>query len=70
MHCRWPLKLWIFCAFAAVIVIIVAVMHIRRAITKGVFVMKLTEITVCLFLLMAPCLTSPYFHLHHWYVYL
>jgi hypothetical protein len=41
--------------------------HVLQAVRTGVWLMKVIEITVTFFLLMGPLLTSPYFHLHHWF---
>jgi hypothetical protein len=59
--------LWAFTCVAVPIVVVVAVLHVVHAFRTGVLVMKLMEITVTFFLLMGPLLTSPYFHLHHWF---
>jgi hypothetical protein len=67
MHCTWPWKTWAFGIVAVPVVVAVLVLHVRHAVQKRVLVVKLTEIMLCFFLLMGPLLTSPYFHLHHWY---
>jgi hypothetical protein len=67
MHCTWPLELWAFTCVAVPIVVAVVVLHVLHAVRTGVMLMKLIEITATFFLLMGPLLTSPYFHLHHWF---
>jgi hypothetical protein len=67
MHCTWPLELWAFTCVAVPIVVAVVVLHVLQAVRTGVWLMKVIEITVTFFLLMGPLLTSPYFHLHHWF---
>ena len=67
MHCRWPWTLWVFFAFAVPLVVTVALAHFRKAWHDGVVVQKCCEIVYCLTFLLLPLVTSPYFHLHHWY---
>jgi hypothetical protein len=67
MHCTWPLELWMFTCVAVPIVVAVVILHVLHVIRTGVLLMKLIEIIATFFLLMGPLLTSPYFHLHHWF---
>lgn len=67
MHCTWPWELWVFTCVAVPIVVAVVVLHVMYACRTGVLFVKLIEITFTFFLLMGPLLTSPYFHLHHWF---
>ena len=67
MHCRWPWGLWLFMALAVPLVLGVAVAHLVRAWRTRVVVQKCLEMVFCLTFLLLPLVTSPYFHLHHWY---
>ena len=42
-------------------------LHLRRALQKGVLLIKIMEILLCIMFFVAPLAPSPYFHLHHWY---
>jgi len=67
MHCTWPPVLWIFVAFVAVLVVGVLWMHVQYAVRTGIFVRKVLELVLAFGVFLGPLLSSPYFHLHHWY---
>mmetsp|Transcript_9877 Transcript_9877/g.21448 ORF Transcript_9877/g.21448 Transcript_9877/m.21448 type:complete len:427 (-) Transcript_9877:2067-3347(-) len=68
MHCRWPPALWIFVAILIPLIVTIILWHVRYAVRTGVFVSKFMELVLAVVLLVAPYATSPYLHLHHWYV--
>jgi hypothetical protein len=68
MHCRWSWKLWAFVAVVIPIVVGVVVLHVDRAVRQRTVWMQLFELLLCGFFFLAPYVSSPYFHLHHWYV--
>jgi hypothetical protein len=63
----WPWKLWAFVMVLIPLIITLALLHLRRAFQKGVLIIKIMEILLCIFFFVAPLAPSPYFHLHHWY---
>lgn len=67
MHCLWPAALWIFVLLVTPLVISIAVLHVRRAVSEGIFIQKIVEVLACLLLFLLPLMSSPYFHLHHWF---
>jgi len=68
MHCTWPWQLWVFCAVLTVVIGGVAILHVRKAVRDRVFLLKVVELLLCVLFLLVPLMTSPYFHLHHWYI--
>jgi hypothetical protein len=63
----WPWKLWAFVMVLIPLIVTLALLHLRRAFQKGVLLVKIMEILLCIFFFVAPLAPSPYFHLHHWY---
>ena len=68
MHCVWPWQLWaVITGLIIPVAVTVLILHVHRSWKQGIVLLKFTELTLCLLFLMVPYLTSPYFHLHHWY---
>jgi hypothetical protein len=67
MRCKWPWKLWAFVGLILPLVVAIILLHVRRAVRDGVFVVKLIEMILSVVLFLIPPLTSDYFHLHHWF---
>jgi hypothetical protein len=67
MHCRWSWKLWMFVATLIPLVMVVVFRHVHYAVRKGVFARKIVELIVAFCLWFLPYISSPYFHLHHWF---
>ena len=66
-HCTWPAALWIFVALAAVLIVAVMLQHVRYAVNHGLLVQKVMELLLAVTVFLAPLMTSPYFHFHHWF---
>lgn len=66
-HCTWPAALWIFVAFAAILIVAVILQHVRYAVTNGLLAQKVIELLLAVTVFLVPLMTSPYFHLHHWF---
>jgi hypothetical protein len=67
MHCTWPWATWIFVLIITPMIGAVIIQHIQFSFQHGILISKLIEIMISAFLLLAPLLTSPYFHFHHWF---
>lgn len=67
VHCLWPWQLWVFVFTLIPTVIALVVAHLRRAWNRRVLLIKLVEISICVFFFLAPVITSPYMHFHHWF---
>lgn len=67
MHCKWPWKLWVFVGVLFPLIIAIILLHVRKAVTDRVFVVKLIELIVTVVLFLIPPLTSDFFHFHHWF---
>jgi hypothetical protein len=67
MHCTWPWTLWVFVLLVTPIVLIVVVWHVQYAWQHGLLVQKSLEMIFCVTFLLAPLVTSSYFHFHHWF---
>lgn len=67
VHCTWPVALWIFVACAAVLVVAAVLQHVRYAVTNGLLAQKVIELLLAVTIFLAPLLSSPYFHFHHWF---
>lgn len=67
MHCKWPWQLWIFCLLVIPVIATMAILHLQRAWRERIVVQKCLEMSFCLLFLLAPLVTSTYFHLHHWF---
>lgn len=64
----WPWQLWAFVVFVVPLFIYLFLAHIIRAYRKHVLLMKLAELSACLFFFVSPVIPSAYFHMHHWFV--
>lgn len=67
IHCIWPWQLWIFVIILIPTIGGLVLGHVHRAWTKRVLLIKLVELSMCIFFFLAPMMSSPYFHLHHWF---
>ena len=67
MHCTWPTALWAFLVFAVLLVGVLILVHVHYAVRNGIFVQKLIELALCAVFLLMPYMSSPFFHMHHWY---
>jgi hypothetical protein len=67
MHCTWPWTLWVFVLLVTPMVLTVAVWHVQYAWQRGLLVQKSLEMIFCVTFLLAPLITSSYFHFHHWF---
>lgn len=67
MHCVWPWPLWIFVAVIVTFLAMLMVCHVVQAYQTQVLRRKIVELVICLGLFLAPVVSSPYFHFHHWY---
>ncbi len=67
IHCIWPWQLWIFVFLLIPTIGGLVLGHVQRAWTKRVLLIKLVEASMCIFFFVAPVMTSPYFHFHHWF---
>lgn len=67
MHCRWPWQTWVFLVCIIPVIAGVVLKHLLYTITHRMLISKLIEIAITFFLLLAPLMTSPYFHFHHWF---
>jgi hypothetical protein len=64
---EWPWKLWAFVMVLIPLITTLVLLHLHRAFQKGLLLIKILEILLCIFFFVAPLAPSPYFHLHHWY---
>ena len=67
IHCIWPWQLWLFVLILVPTIGSLVVCHVHRAWTKRVLLVKIVELSMCIFFFMAPVMSSPYFHFHHWF---
>lgn len=67
IHCIWPWQLWLFVAILVPTIGALVLAHVHRAWTKRVLLIKVVELSMCAFFFLAPVMSSPYFHLHHWF---
>ena len=67
MHCKWSWKLWIFVFTLIPLIVVDVFLHVRHAVQRGIFVRKILELVLAVILLFLPYVSSPYFHLHHWF---
>ncbi|VEU42193.1 unnamed protein product [Pseudo-nitzschia multistriata] len=69
MHCLWPWQLWAFAVLVACAFVGVVVAHafVASKPSKAIAWIKLAELLVCAGVFLAPVVSSPYFHLHHWF---
>lgn len=77
MHCIWPWQLWIFVIlFLLPVSVFVIVAHVRYACNRNnnnnasngnQLLLKIFEICICGIFFLAPVISSPYFHFHHWF---
>jgi len=67
IHCLWPWQLWVFVGVLVPTIIALVLAHVHRAWTKRVLLVKLVELSLCICFFLAPVMSSPYFHLHHWF---
>jgi hypothetical protein len=68
IHCVWPLASFFFIGGILVPVVSYVIgKHILYAVENGILVQKLLEILLTCFYLLAPVMTSPYFHFHHYF---
>mmetsp|Transcript_1541 Transcript_1541/g.2176 ORF Transcript_1541/g.2176 Transcript_1541/m.2176 type:complete len:403 (-) Transcript_1541:190-1398(-) len=68
MHCTWPWALWWFVLLLIPLIVVIVVLHVNYAVKRKTFVVKFLELVLSVVFLMYPYATSPYLHLHHWYV--
>jgi hypothetical protein len=67
IHCVWPWQLWLFAGLIIPLILAVVVAHGIRAYRDKILWMKLIELGLCVLFFVAPVVTSPYFHFHHWF---
>lgn len=67
IHCVWPWQLWVFVLILVPTIGGLVLAHVYRAWTKRVLLIKLVELSMCIFFFLAPVMSSRYFHLHHWF---
>jgi hypothetical protein len=68
IHCTWPWQLWVFVGLAIPLILTVVVAHgVRAYRDNNILWRKLVELGLCVLFFVAPVVTSPYFHFHHWF---
>jgi hypothetical protein len=67
MHCSWSWQTWAYMGLCLLFSSGVTGLHILRAWREKVLLMKATEVALFAFCFLAPVVTSPYFHFHHWF---
>jgi hypothetical protein len=67
MHCSWQWQTWVYMGICILFSSVVTGLHIQRAWTEKVLLMKAVEVALFAFCFLAPVITSPYFHFHHWF---
>jgi hypothetical protein len=68
IHCVWTWQLWVFVVLGILpVVIAVAVAHVIRAVREQRLGIQLAEIALSAAFFLAPVVSSPYFHFHHWF---
>ena len=67
MHCNWLWQTWVYMGLCILVSTGVTGLHVLRAWREKVLLMKAFEVTLSAFLFLAPVVTSPYFHFHHWF---
>lgn len=68
MHCTWPPALWLFVLLLIPLIVGIILLHVNYAVNHNVFIMKFIELVLSIIFLVVPYASSPYLHLHHWYV--
>lgn len=67
MHCIWPWQLWVFAVWVVLASVGVGAAHVVVAHRRRILSIRLVEFLSCLGIFVAPLVSSPYFHFHHWF---
>lgn len=67
IHCTWPWQLFAFVAVVVPLSVMLVIKHVQYAVKVRQLGTKFNEIFLCVMFFLMPQLSSPYFHLHHWF---
>ena len=68
IHCLWGWQMWTLILLVAIPLLVGLVgVHLVYAFSQIMLARKLTEVLFCFALFLGPFVSSPFFHLHHWY---